>query len=173
MRNMFRRIVKDDEGSALLEGTIVVPVLFTLVFGVLEFSYYFYQHHLVTTGVRDAARYLARVRDPNNGAAQTIAQSLASTGSPIPGSTVRRVKGFDPAEVNITVTPIANVPGGICGVDACREPEPPPSAPAPGFLHRVTVTGNFTWAPLGMWGFFGFGNVNITVTHSERWIGVG
>ena len=42
----------------------MVPVLFTLMFGVLEFSYYFYQQHLVSTGVRDAARYLARVQDP-------------------------------------------------------------------------------------------------------------
>ena len=109
MRKMIRRIVTDDEGSALLEGTIVVPVLFSLVFGVLEFSYYFYQQHLVSTGVRDAARYLARVQDPNNATSQTIAQSLASTGSPTPGSTFRRVAGFDPAEVTIAVTPIANV----------------------------------------------------------------
>jgi Flp pilus assembly protein TadG len=47
----------------LLEGTIVVPVLFALVLGTLAFSYFFYQQHLVSTGVRDAARYLART-DP-------------------------------------------------------------------------------------------------------------
>ena len=54
---------RDDAGSALLEGAIVVPFLFTLVLGTLEFSYFFYQQHLVSTGVRDAARYLART-DP-------------------------------------------------------------------------------------------------------------
>jgi len=163
MRKMIRRIVTDNEGSALLEGTIVVPVLFSLVFGVLEFSYYFYQHHLVSTGVRDAARYLARVNDPNNATSQAIAQSLAATGSPTPGSTFRRVAGFDPAEVIITVTPIANVAGGICGVNPCRGTNP---------LNRITVTGSFAWQPLGFWGFFGFGNKNVTVTHSERGIGV-
>ena len=99
---------------ALLEGAIVVPVPFTLIFGVLEFSYYFYQQHLVATGVRDAARYLARVQDPNNGTAQAIAQRLAATGSPTPGSS-NRVAGFDPAEVPIAVTPVANVADGVCG----------------------------------------------------------
>ena len=57
--------LRDQEGSALIEGAILVPVLFALIFGVLEFSYYFYQQHLVSTGVRDAARYLARVVGSN------------------------------------------------------------------------------------------------------------
>ena len=157
MRKTIRELVAGDEGSALIEGTIVVPVLFALVFGVLEFSYYFYQHHLVSTGVRDAARYLARVQNPNSPTAQAIAQSLAATGSATPGSTVRRVAGFDPAEVFITVTPLANVAGGLCGADPCRGTNP---------LNRITVTGNFAWTPLGFWGFFGFGSKNITVTHS-------
>ena len=163
MRRQMRRIAGDDEGSALIEGAIVVPVLFSLIFGALEFSFYFYQQHLVATGVRDAARYLARVPDPNNATAQTIAQSLAATGSPTPGSTTRRVAGFDPGEVAITVTPVANVPGGICGADPCRG--------YPNSLTRVTVTGSFTWVPLGFWDYLGFGTVNVTVTHSERWIG--
>jgi Flp pilus assembly protein TadG len=163
MRQMIPRILTDDEGSALVEGTVVVPFLFALVFGVLEFSYYFYQHHLVSTGVRDAARYLARVENPNSGTAQLIAQSLAATGSPTPGSTFRRVAGFNPANVIITVTPIANVSGGICGVDPCRGTNP---------LNRITVTGTFGWTPLGFWGFFGFGSKNVTVTHSERGIGI-
>ena len=97
----------------MLEGTILVPVLFALIFGVLEFSYYFYQQHLVSTGVRDAARYLARVQDPTAAAAQTTAQNLAATGSPAGGS-YRRAKGFDPAEVSISFSLVANAPvGGV------------------------------------------------------------
>jgi Flp pilus assembly protein TadG len=164
VRRTLRSIASDEEGSALLEGTVLVPVLFSLIFGVLEFSHYFYQQHLVATGVRDAARYLARVQDPNNGAAQAIAQSLAATGSPTPGSTARRVTGFDPNEVTILVAAVANVPSGICGTDPCRG--------FPNSLTRVTVTGSFAWVPLGFWNAaLGLGSVNVTVTHSERWIG--
>lgn len=156
---------RDQEGSALVEGAVLVPVLFALIFGVLEFSYYFYQQHLVSTGVRDAARYLARVEDPTDAAAQTTAQNLAATGSPSGGST-RRTKGFDPAEVTVSFSFVANAP--VDGVRPYRQSSDPA---IPDSLRIVNVTGSFTWAPLGMWGFFGFGTKNVTVTHSERWIG--
>ena len=155
----------DQEGSAFLEGAVLVPVLFALVFGVVEFSYYFYQHHLVSTGVRDAARYLARVQNPTAAAAQTTAQNLAATGSPAGGST-RRTPGFDPSEVSISFSFADNTAvGGV-------RPYRPSSDPTiPDQLRIVNVTGSFTWAPLAFWDFFGFGTKNVTVTHSERWIG--
>ena len=39
---------------------MVMPVLVPLLFGVMEFSWYFQKQQLVESGVRDAARYLAR-----------------------------------------------------------------------------------------------------------------
>ena len=115
---MVWRIWKDEDGSALLEGAIVVPVAFFAHFGTLELSFYFFQQHLVATGVRDAARYLART-DPANGAVRTIAQNLAATGSPSGGS-MRRVQGFNPADVAISFTDNANVVG-VSGVRPYRE----------------------------------------------------
>ena len=62
---MFTRSVasvwRDDEGSVLIEATILMPFLVTLMFGLFEFSWYFHKQQLVESGVRDAARYLARV----------------------------------------------------------------------------------------------------------------
>ena len=52
----------DQRGSALIEGAAVIPLLIALVFGVFEFSWLFYQQHLVTIGLHDAADYLARPR---------------------------------------------------------------------------------------------------------------
>ena len=157
---------RDQEGSALVEGAVLVPVLFALILGVLEFSYYFYQHHLVSTGVRDAARsHLARVQDPTAAAAQTTAQNLAATGSPAGGS-ARRTTGFDPSEVTISFSFVENAP--VDGIRPYRQSSDPT---IPDHLRIVNVTGSFTWAPLGLWGFFGFGAKSMTVTHSERWIG--
>src|SRR5262245_5089807 len=93
IRQRLHRLCRDTEGSALLEGAIVTPFLCILVFGVLEFSHFFYQQHLVSTGVRDAARYLARTADPTASGTQTTAQNLAATGLPGGGST-RRTTGF-------------------------------------------------------------------------------
>jgi hypothetical protein len=55
-----RRIWLDQQGSALIEGALVIPLLIALVLGVFEFSWLFYQQHLVAIGLRDAADYLDR-----------------------------------------------------------------------------------------------------------------
>lgn len=167
MRAATTRAWRDEGGSVLLESTLVFPVLFALVFGVLEFSYYFYQQHLVSTGVRDAARYLARVADPTSATAQTAAQNLAASGTTATVST-RRVAGFDPGEVSISFVFVSNAIGG----DGNRPYRPGPDPTMPDQLRIVQVTGSFAWTPLGMWGFFGFGSKNITVTHEQRHIGV-
>jgi Flp pilus assembly protein TadG len=142
MLKWLRTLWKDREGSALVEGTVLMPVLAALFFGVYEFSYIFYQQHLVSTGVRDAGRYLARVRDPTLGNCQTNARNLASTGS-VSGGTYRRVTGWNPADVAIAVT-------------------------GPAGDQSIQVTGSFTYAPLGFWGYFGFAIPTISVTHRER-----
>ena len=51
---------RSTDGTALVEATIITPVLIVLFFGVFEFSWYFYNQQLVEIGVRDAARYIAR-----------------------------------------------------------------------------------------------------------------
>ena len=56
-------------------------------------------------------------------------------------------------------------------VDGVRPYRQVPITPIPDQLRIVNVTGSFTWAPLGAWGFFGFGTKTVRVTHSERWIG--
>ena len=105
--DLMRKLWRAEDGSALVEGAIITPVLFVLVFGVIEFSYHFYQQHLVSTGVHDAARYLAHADNPTAGATQTVAQNLAATGSAAGGS-ARRVKGFDPGDVTVSFSFIAN-----------------------------------------------------------------
>ena len=164
------RIWRDTSGSALLEGAIVTPFLAILVFGVLEFSRYFYQQHLVSTGVRDAARYLARTSDPTAGGAQTTAQNLAATGSPS-GGMARRTVGFDPADVSISFSLVDNSIDGATGLRPYRQMTS--ECGGPDQVRLISVTGSFTFAPLGFWGFFGFSAPAISVTHTERCIGPG
>jgi Flp pilus assembly protein TadG len=163
---MVWRIWKDQEGSALLEGAIVVPVLFSLIFGTLEFSFYFFQQHLVATGVRDAARYLART-DPADAAARVIAQNLAATGYPAGGS-MRRVRGFNPADVTISFTDRANVVG-VTGVRPYREAAE--ECGGPNSVRTINVTGSYAYTPFAMIPGITFSRV--TVIHRERCIGPG
>ena len=170
MRIAAIRAWRDERGSVLLESTIVLPVLFALIFGVLEFSYYFYQQHLVSTGVRDAARYLARTADPTAAAAQTAAQNLASTGS-IAGGTYRRISGFDPSDVAISFSTIANAIDPGTGQRPYREATP--VCGGPDNISIVNVTGSFPHSAMGFLAYFGFSPPTITVTQSERCMGLG
>src|ERR1700716_1410993 len=118
-----RSLSDDMGGSALVEGAVLVPLLFLLLFGVYEFSWFFYQQHLVSTGVRDAARYLARVVNSCNALSpawvidQAHAKNLATTGSINGGP--ERVRGWTAAMVTPRCTAIDN-PIGADGLSVYR-----------------------------------------------------
>jgi Flp pilus assembly protein TadG len=65
---------RDCDGSALVEATVVTPLIVSLYFGVFDFSWYFYNQQLVEAGVRDAARYMARI-ELTNGNTNPCAQT--------------------------------------------------------------------------------------------------
>lgn len=58
-----RRLRSDTEGAAFLEFTMFVGAFFTVLFGIIDFSYAFYQWNAATKAVQLGAR-LAAVSDP-------------------------------------------------------------------------------------------------------------
>ena len=96
----LRSLWRNDEGSALIEGAILVPVLLVLMLGVFEFSWLIYQQHLISTGIRDGARYIARSANPHDVTIQGDAKKLATTGA-IDGNSAR-VKGWTTRDVHIS-----------------------------------------------------------------------
>jgi len=156
---MFARFLKliwrNHEGTALIEGALVIPVLFLLSFGVYEFSWYFYQQQLIQTGLRDAARYMARSVDPTAAnfncttsvaSFATAAQNLATRGT-IDATGALRVSGWTTVTFTCS-TPAANI-------------------------YAVTANTNFAEPSLGFLGFLGLPALTIAVSHQERIIGPG
>ncbi len=161
MFEKLRSIWRDRHGSALVEATVLLPLLFTLVFGVLEFSWYFYDQHRVSTGVRDAARYLSRVTDPTNIALQSNAKNLAVTGSISGGAA--RVEGWTTESVDVEFASIQN-PIQDNGSRLYRgDPT----------IRIVTVTTTFTYPSLGFLDLLRLRALRISVASSERVIGPG
>jgi hypothetical protein len=160
-------LLRDDEGSALVESAVLVPLLFALLFGVYEFSWFFCQQHLAAIGVRDAARYLARVSSPcdEHSAAwsmeQANARTLATTGS-IRGNTAR-IKGWATTMVELRCTAISN-PIGPRGLRAYRSGE---------VVYVITASTRFVDPALGFFAFLRLAPPVISVSHSERAIGSG
>src|SRR5260370_7169292 len=95
---------RNGEGSALIEAAIIMPVLLILVLGVFEFSWLIDQQHLISTGIHDAARYIARSANPTDLTIQNRAKNLATPG-PITGATPR-AKRSPTQDVKITYTPL-------------------------------------------------------------------
>jgi Flp pilus assembly protein TadG len=163
------KLVRDENGTALIEGAIVVPFLFALILGILDFSFFFYQQHLVSMGVRDAARYLARTADPKDGTAQSTAQNLATTGSPT-GGTYRRVKGFDPGDVTINFSYVDNTLNGTSHLRPYREA--PVECGGPDQIMIINVTGAFPYSSFGFMTFLGLSAPTVIVSHHERCMGL-
>jgi Flp pilus assembly protein TadG len=164
---MLRRVWKNDEGSALVEGAVLLPLLFALLFGVYEFSWFFYQQHLISTGLRDGARYLARsaplcdATSPRWIARAANAKNLATTGSIAGG--VPRVKGWSAALVVPRCTEIDNSSGA-------QAASPYRGGPV---ISIISMSTRFTEPSLGFFRLLGLPSPTISVVHSERMIGPG
>src|SRR5262245_49886603 len=100
------RFGADRQGASLVEFTVVLPFLLFLAAGTFEFGSALYGHHVITTGLRDAARYLARVDDPTT--AETAAKQLAVYGEI--GGTNKRLSWWDVGNVSGSTLPIPNPP---------------------------------------------------------------
>ena len=110
------KTVKDNRGASLVEMTIVTPLLISLAFGFIEFGTAFYQYQLMTIGIKDAARYLARVDVPLDQKAK--GQQLAVYGAI--GGTTKRVSWWDVGDVDVTLRPVANTTDDTTGLPTYR-----------------------------------------------------
>lgn len=164
----LQSVWRDRRGSALLEATVITPFLFTLTFGVYEFSWYFYRQHLISTGVRDAARYLARTQwdaglSPcSDGANVAAAKNIATNGLTSGGTA--RVSGWTTSNVTITCPTVSRT---VCGAST-----PCVLGSGPN-VYLVNVSTSYTPATLGFLGYFGLAAPSISVSHQERAVGNG
>ena len=158
---ILQSLWRNGEGSALIEGAIIMPVLLILALGVFEFSWLIDQQHLISTGIHDAARYIARSANPTDLTIQKRAKNLATTGA-IDGDTAR-VKGWTTRDVTITYASVNNSVG-TNGLPPFR---------GGAVIQSVTVSTIFTVPSLGFFGFLGLKPPALTVSHQERVIGPG
>ena len=155
---------RDQRGSALIEGAALIPLLIALIFGVFEFSWLFYQQHLVAIGLHDAANYLARSSDPCNAVSrdwkteQQHAKNLATSGSLTGGAA--RVRGWTAEMVTTRCTKIDN-PAERNGLSRFRSAS----------VYVVTASTQFTYPSLGFLSLLHLGSPVISASYSERAIG--
>jgi Flp pilus assembly protein TadG len=150
---------RDRSGAAMVEFTIVAPLLILLAFGMFAFGRGLYQYQQVVNGVRDAARYLAHQSNPNDATAKSQAQTLATKGCLTSCSSVPlRVTNWNPADVLFNITNIPN--GNSCSGKPCYR--------GAGTLHEVIVTTTVNYQDLGLLTGIGMPAIQFHVRHEER-----
>jgi hypothetical protein len=136
----------------------MLPFLLVLCAGVFEFGSLFYDRMLIETGVRDAARYMARCSTAS--CSETIARNIAVYGNPA-GSGNARVAGWTPGQVSIPA------PREVPNIDeGSGKPYRGGST-----IKIVVVTTSYPYAGTGLLDFLGFDSIDITAAHEERKIG--
>lgn len=61
MITLMRHLRECSSGAALLETTIIFPLVLTLMFGIIDFGRAIQDYHTADKSMRSATRYLARV----------------------------------------------------------------------------------------------------------------
>jgi hypothetical protein len=154
MLRFLNRLRRDDRGGALAEfllGLVPLVIAFALIF---EFGRAFWSHQAAIKGVRDATRFLTRVEDPNDPAAQAVAQRLL-TGQQAPGG-VERWSSGSAAPMEVSFDDVANA-----------DADGNPLFRGPATIRMVNVAANVELQlPMGgVFALFG-GNPIGTVTYS-------
>jgi len=149
--NHAARVLRDESGSALIEFTIMAPLLLSLVLGIAEFGRFLYQYQMVLEGLRDAGRYLARL-DPNDATNQGNAANLATTGT-IDGTGDVRVDGWEAGDIDFFVTDVDNSAGTYRG---------------PAEIEVIEVTTTFDYVDVGFLSALGFDPISIDAAHEQR-----
>ncbi len=167
----FKSLWADSDGSALVEATIVTPMLVVLFLGVFEFSWFFYNQQLVVAGLRDAARYMTRIELTNgnsdpcaqkdlNGVLYAAEAANIATTAQLADGGYARVRGWNAADVTITCLPSA----------ALHDDR---YADGSASMMIIDVATSFADPSLGLFSTLGLKAPLLSFSHQERFLGPG
>jgi Flp pilus assembly protein TadG len=91
---------RDDAGSVALEFALVVPVLFVMVFGLIDMARVFGMQNRIMSAARQGARYASVQADPV-GNAQSVRDLVKAAAIPFGGS------GLTDAQIAVALDPVS------------------------------------------------------------------
>jgi Flp pilus assembly protein TadG len=95
-------------GAAVLEMTVAMTMLFSLVLGGIEFGYYIYAKHLIECATRDGARVAILGTATTSGVDTAISNAMTAGGLQSTGYT----KAYTNASTGATITDVSTVASG-------------------------------------------------------------
>lgn len=164
----FRR---DENGAALLELTVIMPFLIVLGLGIFEFSNMLYQYHLITGGLRDAARFAAGVPKPDPVVTTDTTCTETDPGSTPIGCAKRlavfgQIKFGGSYRLGDDWWDVGDITVDYVALD------PPDPDLRGGNPFKVVVSTNVVYDDIGFLDALGLGPIAIATAHEERHYGV-
>lgn len=160
LRRLLLRFRSDQAGAALVEMTLITPLMLVLSAGVFEFSNIIQTKFLLEAGVRDGARYIARCNRGGNAATcEAAGRDIAVNG----GAGSARVSGWVTGDVTIVYTDFAITVDPDTGLQNYRS--------ASAAVRTVEVGTSYAYSSTGLWTYLGFGALTLTAAHEERVLG--
>ena len=157
---IFGRFLRNDSGAALVEFAILLPMLLLVFAMIIEGGRLMWSYQTFNAGVRDAARYLARVAPAD----------ICTSGGSVAGYTGKLEdivkETFDgdsifPSGITVTsVTPTLSCVAGTYRV-----------SPAPVVQVRAALTVTFPFASVFSFAGQSLGTINTSVTDQSRVFG--
>ncbi len=134
MGSRIRLFLNDQHGAAAAEMALIMPLVMVMLFATFEGAYFVITEHQVVTGVRNAARYAARLDFSHFVCPAGTYVESPSGATPVPTSTIQnltrtgqltggtsRVQGWVDADITVTVT--CSGAGGIYAATAGQAPK--------------------------------------------------
>lgn len=142
-RRAGRARFQRDRGGTLVEFALVAPLLFLLLFGVIEFARVGHGFNTVWTAAREGARYATTVGNDDGDAFPNYLDCAS-----IEEAALAKVVGMslDPGAVKITYFDLTGAPVADCNLADPTYPAPAPTGSTNidnGFTIEVEVSGTF------------------------------
>lgn len=85
-----RMLMRDEEGAAVVEFALVMPILALIIFGIIDFGRAFYTVNNIISAVREGSRYGAVLPEPLSANGQReIRNRVRGVSRPFGGDTLR------------------------------------------------------------------------------------
>ena len=118
--NRPHRAVREERGAVMVEFAMCIPLLFLLLFGIIEFGFSYRDSLTVSASTRSAARVVSNAGDDPDADYLGLLQIEAALAELPPDSTLLRIVVFEPANADGDVpaaceTTAAIADGGVAG----------------------------------------------------------
>ena len=154
MRQLLNRYRRDRKGGAAIEMALIAPILVTMLAGMIELGWVFYQSAALERGLRAGATYAARSEVPMSSATKTAVGNLIKTAS-MDGGLGTVATNWDETGAAYTINVVNRDVGSI-------------TVP----VIRLQATVPFSPVSSALMDLLGVGSSNIVVTHEQAFIAI-